>query len=202
MLNKLYRKYIKRILDVLFSVLSLPLFIVLLIFIAPVIKLEDGGSVFYKAKRRGSNGKVIEIYKFRSMFMNSPDLRNEDNSTYNSLNDPRVTNIGRILRKTSLDEIPQILNVIIGDMSIVGPRPITIDKPLEEYDEKRKIRLSVRPGITGFQQAYYRNSIDQERKFELDEEYVKRLSFIFDLKIIFKTITTVLSRKNVYTIND
>ena len=175
-----------------------PFVIGVCVIVAPMIKLEDHGSVFYLAKRRGLNGKIFNMYKFRSMKMNAPDLRNADNSTYNSEDDPRITKTGKILRKTSIDELPQIFNIIKGDMSFIGPRPVTTNRPLEEYDEKRRIRLLVRPGITGYSQAYYRNSIGQEEKLEHDAEYAQNVTFIGDLKIIFKTIDTVLHRKNIY----
>lgn len=194
----MYRKYFKRILDIVLSLAVFPLFIVIYLIFALLIKLEDGGTVFYKAKRRGLHGDTFDIIKFRSMKMNAPDWRNDDNSTYNSPDDTRLTKIGKILRKTSLDETAQLLNVIKGDMSLVGPRPITIDKPLEEYDEKRRIRLTVRPGITGYQQAYFRNSIKQEHKFELDANYVQNLNFGLDLKILCKTLQTVVVGKNIY----
>lgn len=195
----MYQKYVKRILDIIISLIALPFFIISFIFVAPAIYLNDHGTIFYKAKRRGIHGKVFEMYKYRSMKMNAPDLRNADNSTFNSSDDPRITNVGRFLRKTSIDEIPQILNVLKGDMSIIGPRPITINKPLEEYDEKRKIRQQVRPGITGYVQAYYRQSINQESKFELDAKYAQNVTFLLDLKIFFKTIQSVLLRKNIYS---
>lgn len=195
---KIYAKYIKRCFDILGAVILMPFVLLLTIIVGPIIKIEDRGSIFYKAKRRGLRGKVFEMYKFRSMKMNAPDIRNADNSTYNASDDPRVTKIGRILRKTSIDELPQIINVLIGDMSFVGPRPITTDRPLEDYDEKRRTRLLVRPGITGYSQAYYRNSIPQEEKLEHDAEYAVNVSFVGDVKIVFKTIQTVLLRKNVY----
>ncbi len=143
------------------------------------------------------------MYKFRSMKMNAPDIRNKDNSTYNAEDDPRVTKIGRFLRKTSLDETAQVLNILKGDMSIIGPRPITTDKPLEEYDEKRRVRLTVRPGVTGYTQAYFRNTITQEEKFEYDAKYAQNVSFLLDLKVFFKTIQSVLFQKGIYnTRND
>ena len=194
----MYAMYIKRIIDLIISICAFPFFIILFVIIAPFIFLEDRGSVFYRAKRRGLNGCVYEMYKFRSMKMDAPDIRNDDNSTYNSPDDPRITKIGRVLRKTSIDEIPQIINVLKGDMSIIGPRPTTIDKPLELYDEKRLVRLKVKPGITGYTQAYYRNSITQEEKFEFDAQYALEVSFILDTKIFFRTIYTVLAGKNIY----
>lgn len=195
---KIYDKIIKRAVDFLGALFLMPIVLLLIIIVGPFIKLEDKGSIFYRAKRRGVGGKVFEMYKFRSMKMNAPDLRNADNSTYNAADDPRVTKVGRFLRKTSIDELPQIINVLKGDMSFIGPRPITINRPLSEYDEKRKIRLQVRPGITGYSQAYYRNSISQEEKLEHDAEYAKNVTFLGDIKILFKTIQTVLFRKNVY----
>lgn len=199
----MYKNYIKRALDIILSIGAFPFFLIIFVIVAPIMKLEDNGTILYKAKRRGKHGCIFEIYKFRSMKMNAPDIRNNDNSTYNSPDDPRITRIGKFLRKTSIDETAQILNVIKGDMSLIGPRPITINKPVEEYDEKRKKRLMVRPGITGYQQAYYRNSIGQEEKFELDAKYAEYVNFIFDLKIFLKTIQTVFFRKNIYnTKND
>ena len=194
----MYAKYIKRLLDIIIALIGLPFFVVIFAVVAPLIKIEDHGTVFYKAKRRGIRGSIFEMYKFRSMKMNAPDIRNKDNSTYNSPNDPRITKIGKVLRKTSIDETAQIINVLKGDMSIIGPRPITIDKPLEEYDDKRIQRLKVRPGITGYQQAYYRNSVGQEEKFEMDAKYAQEVSFALDVKIFFKSIQTVLMRKNIY----
>lgn len=194
----MYEKYIKRCLDVFLSICTMPILGVVFIIVAPLIYLEDHGSIFYMAKRRGVNGRIFEMYKFRTMRMNAPDIRNADNSTYNAADDPRITKTGRILRKTSIDEIPQIFNILKGDMSFIGPRPITINRPLEDYDEKRWERLTVRPGITGFTQAYYRNSISQEEKLQYDAKYAKRVTFKGDLKIFLKTIETVLLRKNVY----
>lgn len=194
----MYKKHIKRFLDIVFSLIGLPFFLIIFIVIAPLIYLEDRGTIFYKAQRRGGNGEIFEMYKFRSMKMNAPDIRNKDNSTYNSPNDPRITKIGKFLRKTSLDETAQLLNVLKGDMSFIGPRPITINRPLEEYDEKRRVRLTVKPGITGYTQAYFRNSITQEEKLEYDAEYAKHVTFLGDMKIILKTVESVLLRKNIY----
>ena len=117
--------------------------------IAPIIYFTDKGPVFYNAKRAGKRAKPFKMFKFRSMYVNSPDLRNADGSTYNGEDDPRVTRIGKILRKTSLDELPQLLNVLLGDMSFVGPRPTLATKTWDELDDVRKKRASIRPGITG-----------------------------------------------------
>lgn len=194
----MYRKYVKRWIDILASLILCPLVLLICVIVAPFIYFEDKGSIFYKAKRRGLNGTIFEMYKLRSMKMNAPDIRNEDNSTYNSPTDPRITRTGKTIRKLSIDELPQVFNILKGDMSFIGPRPVTINKPLEEYDDKRRIRLTVRPGITGYQQAYYRNSITQEEKFKMDAEYAQNVSFFLDLKIFFKTIQTVMLRKNIY----
>jgi len=194
----MYKNYIKRVLDVLGAVILMPVVSIVILVFGPLIYLEDRGSVFYLAKRRGLNGKIFDMYKLRSMKMNAPDIRNKDNSTYNAPDDPRVTRIGRFMRKTSIDELPQVLNIIKGDMSFIGPRPVTTDKPLKEYDSKRKIRLTVRPGITGFSQAYYRNAVSQEEKLQNDAWYAQNVSFLLDIRIFFKTIQTVLLRKNIY----
>ena len=195
----MYKKCFKRCFDILISLIAMPVIGVITLIVGPLIYLEDRGSIFYLAKRRGIRGTVFNMYKFRSMKMNAPDIRNKDNSTYNSPNDPRITKIGRIMRKTSVDELPQLINVLKGDMSLIGPRPITTDRPLSDYDEKRKIRLTVRPGITGYTQAYFRNNILQEDKLQKDAEYAQSVTFLGDLKILCKTVETVLMRKNIYT---
>lgn len=195
----IYRKYVKRGLDLIVSLIISPFVAIVCLIVAPFIYFEDHGSIFYKAKRRGVNGKIFEMYKLRSMKMDAPDIRNKDNSTYNDPDDPRITKVGKFLRKTSIDELPQIFNIVRGDMSFIGPRPVTINRPLEEYDEKRKIRLMIRPGITGYSQAYFRNSISQEEKLQYDADYAEAISFIGDVKIFFKTIQTILLRKNIYT---
>ncbi|MDU7650418.1 MAG: sugar transferase [Anaerococcus vaginalis] len=195
----IYRKIIKRILDLILAIIALPFVLIICLIFGILIYIEDKGDIFYIAKRRGLNGSIFGMYKLRSMKMNAPDIRNEDNSTFNSANDPRVTKIGKILRKTSIDELPQVFNILKGDMSWIGPRPITIDRPVSEYDQKRIDRLKVKPGVTGYAQAYFRNNISQEEKLQLDAEYAKEISFLLDLKIVFKTIQIVLLQKNVYT---
>lgn len=195
----IYKNIIKRILDLILALIALPFVLIICLIFGVLIYIEDKGDIFYIAKRRGLNGSVFGMYKLRSMKMNAPDIRNKDNSTFNSANDPRVTKIGKILRKTSIDELPQIFNILKGDMSWIGPRPITIDRPVSEYDQKRIDRLKVKPGVTGYAQAYFRNNISQEEKLQLDAEYAKEISLLLDLKIVFKTIQIVLLQKNVYT---
>lgn len=194
----MYRNHVKRLLDIACALAGFPLFIVIFIVVAPLIFFEDRGPVFYNALRLGKDGKLFKMYKFRTMHVNAPDLRNTDGTTFNSAQDTRVTKIGRILRKTSLDEIPQILNVLTGDMSFVGPRPDLPDAQEKIYRPGDERKLLVHPGITGYSQAYYRNSSTLEQRFDGDVYYVGHMSFLFDLKIVMKTIVTVLSRKNVY----
>lgn len=194
----MYKKYIKRIFDLILALIASPFVLLVCVIFGSLIWIEDKGSIFYLAKRRGLNGTIFNMFKLRSMKMNAPDIRNEDNSTFNSEDDPRVTKMGKLMRKISVDELPQVFNILKGDMSWIGPRPITTDRPLEEYDQKRIDRLTVKPGITGYAQAYYRNNIDQEDKLQLDAEYAKNMSFIWDMKIVFKTTETVLLRKNIY----
>lgn len=193
----MYQKYIKRFLDFMIAFIALPFVLFIILVVSPFILLEDGFPVFYNANRIGQYGRLFKMYKFRSMKKNAPDIRLADGSTYNGENDPRVTKIGKILRKTSIDEIPQLLNMLKGDMSLIGPRP---DPPdwLEKYPEDVKVFLNVKPGITGYSQAYYRNSADGEEKMKNDVFYAKHCSFGLDVKIFFKTIAVVLKQENTY----
>lgn len=179
------------------GIIGFPFFLITFIMFGPIIKATDRGPVFYNAKRIGKDGKLFKMYKFRSMYVNAPDIRNADGSTYNGEDDPRVTRIGRFMRATSIDEIPQVLNIINGTMSLIGPRPDPPDDMLR-YTEKQKGKLIVRPGLTGYNQAYYRNSVEQNEKFEHDLYYAEHISFWLDVKIFCKTIQTVLTHKNVY----
>ena len=169
-----------------------------MLFAAIGVKLSSPGKIIFKQKRVGKNNKTFTMYKFRSMYVNSPNLKNADGSTYNSDNDPRVTKIGKIMRKTSVDELPQFINVLIGDMSLIGPRPTLAIKPFSEVDPATKKRYDVRPGITGYSQAYFRNSITQQEKFEHDCYYVENLTFILDIKVFVKTLLSVVKRENIY----
>ena len=176
----MYKNFFKRFFDILIALIALPFVGLVILVFGPIIYLTDKGPIFYNAPRCGLNGKVFKMFKLRSMKVNAPVLKNADGSTYSGDDDPRVTKIGRIMRKLSIDELPQILNVLIGDMSFVGPRPNLATGNYAEFDEVRKKRLTVRPGITGYSQAYFRNSIPQERKFVNDCYYVDNVSFIFD----------------------
>ena len=163
----MYKHFFKRAIDIFVSSLLLPFVLLIGIVVGILIIAEDRGDVFFRAPRRGRNGKIFKMYKFRSMYKDA-------------------------------DELPQLINVLIGDMSLIGPRPITINRPLEDYDEKRKVRLEVRPGITGYSQAYFRNSISSEEKLEKDAWYARNVSFLLDAKIIIATIRSVLFRHNIY----
>jgi lipopolysaccharide/colanic/teichoic acid biosynthesis glycosyltransferase len=193
----MYKRFFKRVVDLAIALIALPFWLVVLIIIGPLIYLEDRGPMFYNAPRLGKDGKVFTMYKFRSMKANAPDIRNEDGSTFNSEDDPRLTRIGRFIRKTSLDETPQILNVIKGDMSIIGPRP-DLPEHMELYkgDERRK--LEVRPGITGYNQAYFRNTIPWKERIRNDVYYIDHLSFCLDVKIFVRTVFSVIRRENVF----
>ena len=194
----MYKKYFKRILDIIISLLFMPFLGVISLFVIPMIKLEDGGPIFYISQRVGIDKLGFNMYKFRSMKVNSPDLRTADNETYNAEDDPRLTRIGKILRKTSIDETPQFINVLKGDMSIIGPRPNLFDKRPEDLPAIEVKRLEVRPGITGYNQAYFRNSLSKQEKFEKDVYYVDNVSFKLDIQIFFKTLKTVIFRDNIY----
>ena len=134
------------------------------------------------------------------MRVNAPNLKNADGSSYNGENDPRVTAVGKFMRKTSIDELPQFLNVLKGDLSLIGPRAhmTTTYQGYDKLSDKLKRRLDVRPGITGYSQAYFRNSITAEQKIENDVYYAENMSFVLDIKILFQTVFSVLKRENIY----
>lgn len=196
--REMYSRYIKRFLDIIICIIGFPVFIILYIVFGLLIKLADHGPIFYKAERIGKDNKLYKMYKFRSMTVNAPTLLNEDGSTYNSKEDPRVTKIGKFMRETSIDETAQILNVLKGDMSIIGPRA-SLASVLDTYQDDEKDKMKVRPGITGYTQAYYRNGLSNREKRLKDAWYSNNVSFGLDLKIFFKTIVTVLKRDGLYT---
>ena len=197
----MYRNIFKRVIDIVGALVILPFVLLEIIVFGPFIWITDKGPVFYNATRASKGYKSFKMFKLRSMYVNSPDLRNPDGSTFNSDNDPRVTPIGRILRKTSLDEFPQFLNILLGQMSFVGPRPKIwhSDKKLEELDENHQKSFSVKPGVTGYAQAFFRNSITQDEKFKWDAYYADHVSFLMDVKIIWQTVISVIARKNINT---
>lgn len=192
----MYKLLFKRLVDIMVGLCAIPIVLTLVLILAPIIYIEDKGSIFYLAKRIGKGGKTFNMYKFRSMKMNAPDIRLANGDTYNGDDDPRVTKIGRFMRKTSIDEIPQFLNVLNGTMSFIGPRPDTSDF-LHVYETEYPAILKIKPGLTGYNQAYFRNSIDGAEKMKNDNYYAEHLSFWMDVKIVFKTIKTVLFRENI-----
>lgn len=196
----MYRNFFKRMFDLVLAIIALPFWLSILIIIGPMIYFQDKGSIFYNAPRLGKDGKTFKMYKFRSMKMNAPDIRNEDGSTFNAEDDPRLTNIGKFIRKTSLDETPQLLNIIKGDMSIIGPRPdLPEHMDLYEGDEVRK--LEIRPGVTGYNQAYFRNTVPWKERIKNDIYYIDNLTIWMDIKVFFKTVLTVIKREAVFVEN-
>jgi lipopolysaccharide/colanic/teichoic acid biosynthesis glycosyltransferase len=192
----IYEKYVKRAFDIGIGVAAMPVVGALVAVLGPQIYLEDKGPIFYNAPRVGKDGKLFTMYKFRSMKVNAPDLKMEDGSTYNGPDDPRLTKIGAFMRRTSLDEMPQFLNVLKGDMSFIGPRP-DLEREVALYEGNEHEKLKVKPGITGYAAAYGRNSLPWHERLKMDVYYVHNMSFAFDVKIFFKTIKTVLFRENI-----
>ena len=193
----MYRSYFKRLFDLIFAAIALPFWLIILIVIGPIIYFQDKGSIFYNAPRLGKDGKIFKMYKFRSMKMNAPDLRNEDGSTFNAEDDPRLTSIGKFIRKTSLDETPQLLNIIKGDMSIIGPRP-DLPEHMDMYEGNESRKLEIRPGVTGFNQAYFRNTVPWKERIKNDIYYIDNLSCWMDVKVFIKTALSVLKREAVF----
>jgi undecaprenyl phosphate N,N'-diacetylbacillosamine 1-phosphate transferase len=194
----MYKSYIKRLFDVVLCLIALPFFAIILIVVSILIKFDDRGPIIYKAARIGKNSTVFSMYKFRSMKVDAPNILNADGSTYNSKNDPRVTKTGRVLRETSIDEVPQILNILKGEMSIIGPRA-SGSGALGTYLEDEEPKMLVRPGLTGYTQAYFRNGLSVREKRLNDAWYAQNVTFRLDVKIFFKTIFTVLKGEGIYT---
>lgn len=194
-----YSKFIKRFMDVTLSTVGLIILSPVFLIIAILIKTGSKGKVFFKHTRIGKNGKEIHIYKFRTMVENAEDLiknftpeqAKEFKENFKLENDPRVTKIGKFLRKTSLDELPQLLNIIRGDLSIIGPRPV-VEEELEKYGMNKERFLSVTPGLTGYWAANGRSATTYEQRMEMELYYVENISFKLDVKIFFKTIFSVL----------
>ena len=188
--NGLYCKLIKRFMDFLIAALSIIIFSPLLIILAILVRVKLGGPVIFKQERPGLNGKVFKLYKFRTM----TDAKDENG---NLLDDEyRLTSFGKKLRSTSLDELPELYNILKGDMSIVGPRPLLV-KYLPLYNDEQKRRHDVRPGLTGLAQVSGRNAITWTEKFNRDIEYVDNVSLGLDISIFFKTIYCVLKKEGI-----
>ena len=176
--------------DFTISLITLIIFSPIFIVVAVLVRVKLGSPVFFCQKRPGKDEKIFTIYKFRTM----TDKRDENGNLCSD--DIRLTSFGRKLRATSLDELPQLLNVIKGDMAIVGPRPLMVEY-LPYYTEEEKIRHTVRPGITGLAQVRGRNSISWEEKFSFDIQYVNKMSLMFDLKIIMETVSKVIKKSDI-----
>lgn len=185
-----YEKFIKRPLDVICALLALIVFCWLYAIVAILVRIKLGSPVLFKQKRPGKNENIFTLYKFRTM----TDARDENGELLPD--SVRLTKFGKILRKTSLDELPEAINILKGDMSVVGPRPLAVQY-LPYYSEKEKHRHDVRPGLTGWAQVNGRNSLLWEDKFQFDIDYVNRITFITDVKIVCKTVVKALKREDI-----
>ena len=185
-----YEKYIKRLLDFTLSFLALIILSPVLLVTAALVRIKLGSPIIFHQERPGKSEKIFRLYKFRSM----TDERDENGNLLPD--DQRLTRFGQILRSTSLDELPELWNILRGDMSIVGPRPLLV-KYLPLYNEEQRHRHDVRPGLTGWAQANGRNAISWEEKFKLDVWYVQHISFLVDVKVIFMTVKKVFCRDGI-----
>ena len=193
---------VKKFLDIFLSLIGLVLLSPIFLIIAIIIKLDSKGPVFFVHSRIGEKGKPIGIYKFRTMVTNAeelikkftPEQKEEFEKNFKLENDPRVTKIGNFLRKTSLDELPQILNILKGELSIIGPRPI-VQAELEKYGDEKEKFLSVKPGLTGYWAANGRSDTSYEERIQMELYYVDNMSFWLDIKIFFKTILAVIKKE-------
>ena len=188
----MYKKCIKRLLDIIMSLLGLIILSPIFLIVAILVKIKLGSPIIFSQDRPGKNEKIFKLYKFRSM-------TNQKDENGNLLPESqRLTKFGKILRSTSLDEIPELFNILKGDMSFIGPRPLLV-KYLPYYNEKEKHRHDVRPGLTGLAQINGRNALDWEKRFEYDVQYVNNITFLNDLKIFFLTFYKVIKKDNIIT---
>ena len=185
-----YEKFVKRMLDFILALLAMLVLAPIMIVVWCLVKIKLGSPAIFKQERPGKNGKVFKLYKFRTM----TDERDENGELLPD--DVRLTKFGKVLRSTSLDELPELWNIIKGDMSIVGPRPLLV-RYLPLYNERQARRHEVRPGFTGLAQVNGRNSISWEEKFEWDVQYVDNITFLGDVKIILNTVKVVLKRDGI-----
>ncbi|MEE0265490.1 MAG: sugar transferase [Acutalibacteraceae bacterium] len=187
----MYKRFFKRAFGILFALLGLIVTSPVMAIVAILIKIESPGPVIFKQQRIGKDGKVFEIYKFRSMCQNAEKT---GSGVYSDKNDSRVTKIGKFIRATSIDEIPQFLNVLKGDMAFIGPRPpLTYHPwPYDQYTEQQKKMFNVRPGLTGWAQVHGRKQVEWNKRIELNVWYVENVSFLLDLKIIFSTLLKLI----------
>lgn len=188
-------RYIKRLLDVVIAALTMIFLSPLMVFTATAVKLESDGPAIFKQDRLGLNGKAFKIYKFRSMCQGA---EHTGTGVYSGADDVRVTKVGKIIRATSIDELPQLFNILKGDMSFVGPRPPLTYHPwdITEYTEEQLHMFDVRPGITGWAQVNGRKDVEWHKRIELNCWYVDHLSFWLDIKILFTTVIKVLKNED------
>lgn len=195
-------RVVKRILDIVLASIGLVVLSPFFLLVGIIIKIDSKGPVFFAHDRIGKNGKPFKMYKFRTMHKNAQEMikdfteeqMKEWKENYKLKDDPRITKVGNILRKTSLDELPQIWNIIKGDLSIIGPRPIVTDE-LKKYGENKEKFLSVTPGLTGYWQANGRSDTTYEERMEMELYYVDHISWKLDIKIFFKTIIAVIKKE-------
>lgn len=186
-------KFIKRIIDIIVSLVGLAITSPILLITAIAIKLECSGPIIFNQERLGVKGKVFKIHKFRSMCLDA-----EKDGVYEKKDDVRVTRVGKIIRKTSIDEIPQFINILKGEMSLIGPRPALTYHPwgYEDYNDEQKKMFDVRPGVTGLAQVNGRKAVEWPKRIELNVEYVENMSFLLDIRIFFKTVFKVLKMED------
>lgn len=191
--------FIKRLIDFFGSLIGSIIISPVLIIIALLIKLTSKGPVFFKQERLGKDGKTFKILKFRTMVENAEKIG--DGLFVKTEQDNRITQIGKLLRATSLDELPQLWNVIVGDMSLVGPRPPVPHHPHkhEEYTDIQRKRFEMKPGMTGLTQVTVRNSVPWDERIPVDVEYIEKFNVWLDIKILFKTIQKIFVRESIYT---
>ena len=190
--------FAKRLIDLLGSLTGLIILLPVFVIISILIKLTSKGPIFFTQERLGKNGKIFKIIKFRTMVVNAEKMG--DRIAVKNEDDPRITKVGKFLRATSLDELPQLLNVLKGDMSLVGPRPSVPYHPYkyEDYNNFQKRRFEMRPGMTGLAQVSVRNSVPWDERIKLDVEYVEKFSILLDIKILFKTLQKIFYGENIY----
>ena len=188
----MYKSYIKRALDIVLALFGLLVLWLPMLIVALIVRLESPGPALFRQQRLGLNGRVYEMLKFRSMCVNA---EHTGSGVYSGKGDSRVTRVGRIIRATSIDELPQLINILKGDMSFIGPRPpLTYHPwPIESYTAEQRRMFDVRPGITGWAQINGRKGVEWNRRIEMNVWYVDHVSFLLDLKIIFSTVGKVLS---------
>lgn len=199
--RRLY-ELVKRIIDIICSLVGLIVLMPLLLIVAIIIKIESKGPIIFEQDRVGKDGKVFKMYKFRSMVVNAEELKEKlismnerTGPMFKIKNDPRITGIGKIIRKTSIDELPQLINILKGEMSIVGPRP-SLPKEVTQFDNWMLRRLDVKPGLTCYWQVEGRNHIEFTEWMKLDVKYVNERNLVIDIRLIFKTLFVIFGKKS------